>query len=749
MKTDELNNSLLDFAETLLDENRTLSIRMKGFSMYPTLKAGDIGMLDKCSPEELKIGDIVVFKAHDKLIAHRLTDVFHKNEVRMFMTKGDKNLYKDAPFTGDALVGKITLFQRGNRTIKTDSPKMKLHRFLSLRFPKSTIPFYNVFLRLKNRFASLQSGYRSLKQNLSVVTKSSGKEIVVNAVISVFQGVVPFVIIVLVKKLIDFLTKTSALNESQQYRFISLLILTALIFLLSGILTELRAYFSEKLSQSITRRIYKKLHAKHASLDLSHYENPAEQDKIHRAVQEASFRPIKIINELLTALKSVAASLFLVGIFLTIRWYLVVLMLIAIVPGVWVRLKFSRRQYKLKESQSTREREMYYYNRILTGFPFAKELKLFGFSHFFLQRFSKTQDSLFDEKITLQKSELRFEVLAQLFAVILIFVSLGYVSYLKLSGIISIGTVVLFFFAFQRGYQVLNDLFMSVTRIVEDNTYLNDFIAFLNLPVLSDREEAETSPFSLKKEIRVENLSFRYETSKRDALKKVNITIPAGKTVAFVGANGSGKTTLIKLLSGFYRPDSGKILFDGIDAALIGQNRVCENITAVFQDFALYNIEAIENIGLGDTSKPVDLKKAKKAAQAAGIDEVIGQLPNGYYTLLGNLFKGGEELSIGQWQKMAIARAFYRDSPLILMDEPSSALDANAELQIIAGLKKLSHAKTAVIVSHRLTTVEWADLIYFFHEGEVVESGSHQELMQLKGKYYSLFQAANKRLKKD
>jgi ATP-binding cassette subfamily B protein len=747
MKTDELNNSLLDFAETLLDENHTLSIRMKGYSMYPTLKAGDIGMLDKCSPEELKIGDIVVFKAHDKLIAHRLIEVFHKDEVRMFMTKGDKNCYKDAPFTDEMLMGKITSFQRGNRTIKTDSRRMKFQRFLSLRVPNLTIPFYNVFLRLNNRFVSLKSGTHSLKQNLSVIIPSSGKEIGINAIISVLQGVVPFVIIVLVKKLIDFLTKTQALTESQYYRFISLLIFTALIFLLSGILSEFRAYFSEKLSQSITRQIYIKLHRKHASLDLSHYENPAEQDKIHRAVQEASFRPIKIINELLTALKSVAASLFLVGIFFTIRWYLVVLMLIAIVPGVWVRLKFSRKQYKLKESQSTREREMYYYNRILTGFPFAKELKLFGFSHFFLHRFSKTQDSLFDEKISLQKSELRFEVLAQLFAVILIFFSLGYVSYLKISGFISIGTVVLFFFAFQRGYQVLNDLFMSVTRIVEDNTYLNDFRAFLNLPVQSDRKEAEIPPFSLKKEIRVEKLSFRYETSKRDALKSVNISIPYGKTVAFVGANGSGKTTLIKLLCGFYQPDAGKILFDGIDSTRIGQKVICENISAVFQDFALYNLPAIENLRLGDISLPFDLERAKKAAQAAGIDEVFRQLPEGYNTLLGNLFKGGEELSIGQWQKIAIARAFYRDAPLILMDEPSSALDADSELQIIAGLKKLSKDKTAVIVSHRLTTVEWADLIYFFQEGEVVESGSHHELMQLKGKYYSLFQTANKRLK--
>jgi len=215
-----------------------------------------------------------------------------------------------------------------------------------------------------------------------------------------------------------------------------------------------------------------------------------------------------------------------------------------------------------------------------------------------------------------------------------------------------------------------------------------------------------------------------------------------------VGANGSGKTTLIKLLCGFYQPNSGKILFDGVDAGLIGQTTISQNITAVFQDFALYNLPAIYNLGLGDIHSPIDIEKAKKAAQEAGIADIIEHLPDGYNTMLGNLFKGGEELSIGQWQKMAIARAFYRDSPLILMDEPSSALDADAELQIINSLRKLAQDKTAVIISHRLSTVQWADMIYFFHEGEVVESGSHTELMSLKGKYFSLFQTANARIEK-
>lgn len=743
MKPEALHKNLLELTEILLDENHPLSFSMKGYSMYPTLRAGDKGVVEKWNPDDLKVGDIVVFKANDKLVAHRLVSIIFKENVHYFIAKGDKNNHTES-FIDDALIGKITSIQRRNKTLKMESKSMKMRRFVALYFPNFAIPYYDFSLRTKNRFNHLFSKLQSIKDNVILISKNSGKIFFINAIISVLQGIVPFIIIVCIKTLIDQLTAPTIQDTQQQLFFIFLLIITALFFLISGILSEVSSFYSEKLGQSVTRRIYEKLHWKHTALDLSNYENPAKQDKMHRAVQEASFRPIKMLNELLTGIRSIASALFLVGLFISIRWYLMLILFIAIIPGVLVRLKFSKKLYKLKESQSTKEREMYYYNRILTGFPFAKELKLFGFSEFFKQRFSNVQNILFEQKITLRKSEFRLGIFAQIFAVVLIFVSLGFVSVLKMNGEISIGTVVLFFIAFQRGYSVLNDLFQSFTRILQDNTFLQDFIDFLNIPTRTKIPTKNDTEFSLKKEIVFENVSFRYESSKRNALKAVNITIPKGKTVAFVGANGSGKTTMIKLLCGFYEPDSGNILIDGVDSNLIGQHKICENITAVFQDFALYNIPAFRNIGLGNSQIPIDLERAKKAAQAADVDTVIERLPDGYNTLLGNLFKNGEELSIGQWQKMAIARAFYRDSPLILMDEPSSALDANSEVQIINSLKKLSHEKTAVIISHRLTTVQWADLIYYFHEGEVMESGSHKELMALKGSYFALFQTANK-----
>ena len=617
---------------------------------------------------------------------------------------------------------------------------------MALHFSKIAIPFYNFNLRINHHYNHLKSTFGSLNENLRLISKGSKKVLFQNGIISLLQGIIPFAIIVCVKELVDRLNGLNNENSQQFYWFLTVLIITALLFLLSGILTELKSYYSEKLSQSVLQRVYKKLHKKHASLDLTNYENPDKQDKTHRAVQEASYRPIKMLNELLTGIKSIASALFLLGLFISIRWYLVLILVVATIPGIFIRLKFSKKFYELKDTHSRKEREMYYYNRILTGFPFAKELKLFGFFSYFKKRFNSVQENLFDEKIALRKSELQWGLFAQFFSIALIFISLAFISYLKINGLISIGTVVLFFFAFQRGYSVLNELFRSVTMLVEDNTFLKDFTDFLKLPSTSEKGTNSKKAFSLKKEISIENVSFKYETSQRYALNHINLTIPAGKTVAFVGANGSGKTTLIKLLCGFYQPENGQIKYDNIDAEALGQTQICENITAVFQDFALYNIPAIENITLGNIQIPFDTERAKNAAKQAGINDLFEKLPNGYDTMLGNLFKGGEELSIGQWQKIAIARAFYRNSTLILMDEPSSALDADSELQIIKSLKKLSQEKTAIIVSHRLSTVKWADLIYFFENGEIVESGTHTDLLALKGKYFSLFMKTNNEL---
>lgn len=732
MNNQELNESMYDVAVELLNKNHALHYRTKGMSMYPTLRPGDKTIVEKCEAAECKRGDIVVFRQGEQLICHRIIKTDFRWGELSIQTKGDNCVKPDKPFAAEYLLGIVNSFERNGKTTLFSNKKQNISKHVYLNFPKTALKYNRLHQLSSKAFSSITS----LRKNFPMVIENSEKLFLINASISVLQGALPFVTLVLIKFLIDVLTK-----QNNSVNIWALLTLTAISFIITAILNELKTYYSEKIAQSVSKNIFHKLHQRHSTLPLSHYENPEQQDKIHRAVQEASYRPLKIVNAVLTAIKSVSSAIILLALFVFIRWYLIFILLAAVIPGMINRIYFSQKHYRLKKDQSQREREMYYYNRILTGIPFAKELKLFSFMHYFLIRFRKVQDRLFEERIELRKAEIRLGIATQVFAVVLIFISLGVVAFLNMKGLVSIGTLVMFFFAFQRGYSVINEFFRAFTQIAEDNIFLQDFSEFIDNAQF-EKNIQPTETFSLTKGISIRNVSFSYINSSREALHNVNIEIPAGQSVALVGANGSGKTTLIKLLCGFYQVGSGQILFDNKNANHIGQENICKNISAVFQDFALYNIPAIENLYLGDFSKEFNEPKALEAAKAAGADEILSNLAQGYKTMLGNLFKGGEELSVGQWQKIAIARAIYRDAPLLLFDEPSSALDATSEQQILAKLREFSRGKTTIIISHRLSSVQWADRICVLDKGVVVEEGTHDSLLELRGKYYELYSAS-------
>ena len=378
---------------------------------------------------------------------------------------------------------------------------------------------------------------------------------------------------------------------------------------------------------------------------------------------------------------------------------------------------------------------------MITGKPFAKELRLFATAPLFISRINSIQKDLYQRKNRIYRKQLIADIISQTISIVLIFVAFGFVAFLAIQGKLTIGTVVLFFLVFQRGFVIIKDMLQSVATLYEDNIFFADFTSFLHLSSTKEAEQAISTQTmaKLQKGITVDNVSFQYPSSSRKALDAVSMTIPAGKTVALVGANGSGKTTLVKLLCGFYQPTQGTILFDNIALTESNQEEFRKEITAVFQDFALYNMTASENIWMGNPSKHVDTDKVKESARMAGIHDVLKKLPAGFQNMIGNYFEKGEELSIGQWQKLAIARAFYRDSQIVMMDEPSSALDAGTETQIISHLRDLATNKTVLIISHRFSSIQWADIIYVMDEGKIVESGNHQELMNLKGHYCELY----------
>lgn len=733
MLSEKIYDELYELAGSLLAGDHQLKLKVGGFSMFPFLRAGDVITIQKCSVEDVSRGDIIVFRKANKWVAHRLINAESSGSETILITRGDSCKKYDAPVTSESFVGKVISYSRNGKEkiiVNRKKPSSRELHFMRI-----------VFLKIMLFLYKTTHHFSALTQSIKFITQKSRKYFFTNIVIAVFQGIIPFVIIYLVKWIIDSVAAVSAhsagidLNETLS----TIVILTGAVFLIGAVLGLLGSYYRERLSQTVSDFIYQTIHSKHANLDMSYLEDSDQQDRIHRAIQQASYRPNKLLSETLALVTGLVSWLIIMAVFFQINWVIFLLLLIAVTPGFFVRLHFTGHLYRLNKSNSHREREASYYSRILTAIPFAKEVRLFGLERFFSFRFGAIQNELHGRKNKILHKRLWMDIAAQTFTVILIFLAFAYVIALAVDGVLSTGTVVLFFMVFQRGFAVLKDLFQSVAGLFEDNVFMNDFFDFLNLPSLRKTPAGKVLE-PMKKGVSVKNVSFRYPSSRRLALESVSLELPVGKTIAIVGANGSGKTTLVKLLCGFYTADKGQIFFDDTDISLVDAGALRKSITAVFQDFALYHLTAAENIALGNSMKPVQLDEIKKAAENADMDDVIEHLPEGYNTILGNLFKKGEELSIGQWQKIAIAKAFYRNTPFLIMDEPSSALDAETELHLLQNLQNLSKDKTVLIISHRFSSIKWADCIYVMDKGRIIESGDHQALMALKGEYCRMYE---------
>lgn len=707
---------------------------MQGYSMYPSLKPRDQGLLENVPFGDLHIGDILVFEHNGKHIAHRLVEIQQQAGTYLYRCKGDKNAHADPLIKAEQIRGRLTGYLHENRFHSLTSLRQKAIRFNSLHIHRWVQP-------LRTRRAALHARMHTLHRSFRIITQYARKAFLRNAVAAFFQGLLPFVGIYCIKRLIDLLTnpglQTNGHLQSVHYWWIAL---TAFSFLANGILTAGRAARLEPLLHGIRKHSNQLVHRKHGKLSLSVYEQSEQLDKLYKAHQEMGFRPVKMINGLLGLIKSTASLGMLLFLFLEIHPLFIVLLLVALLPGIAARVSFARRRHQLKEIQTRDQRRMSYLSRILSSLPFAKERRLLNYGPRFEDEFQQLEQDVHARQQTLLNKAFRADVFSQVFAILLIFSSLLFVVQQMLAGIMGVGTVVLFFFVFQRGYGVLGETFNQMTQLHEDRLFWQDFLAFLDLPESNDADVSE--PISLQEGIQLNHLSFQYANSRRPALNDIHVFLPKGKTIALVGGNGSGKSTLIKLLCGFYPPTQGEILVDGRSLHSIPPNQWRRNLAAVFQDYALYHIPADENIALGNNRTPKNSQRIREAAQAANIHDLLERLPEGYNTVLGHTFSNGEELSLGQWQKIAIARAIYRDAPLILLDEPSSALDPEAEQRILADLRRLGQGKTTLMVSHRLRTVQHADLILVLSKGILVEQGNHETLMQRKGEYYRLQQAS-------
>jgi ATP-binding cassette, subfamily B, bacterial len=420
--------------------------------------------------------------------------------------------------------------------------------------------------------------------------------------------------------------------------------------------------------------------------------------------------------------------------------WLVAILLATSIPAFIAETRYSERGFRLLTRRAPETRQVNYLSRLLTEDTAAKEIKLFNLGGTLLERYKRLFDKFFqeDKSLALRRAGAGFGL--GLIATLGFYGSYAWIVWHTVQGKISLGDMTLYLTIFRQGQSTFQSILSAIGNIYENNLFMANFFEFLELQPrmkLAAQQRRLSNP--LRGGIEFRNVGFRYPGSDQWALRAVNLIIRPGEKIALVGHNGAGKTTLIKLLSRLYDPTEGHILIEGIDISELDPLELQQRIGVIFQDFVRYHLPVRENIGFGQIDAIGDFDRIAGAARKSGASAVIEELPAGYETMLGRWFHDGHELSLGQWQKIALARAFMREADILVLDEPTASVDARTEYEIFQNFKALTERKMAILISHRFSTVRMADRIAVIEEGHVTELGTHEELLRREGTYAQLF----------
>ncbi len=592
--------------------------------------------------------------------------------------------------------------------------------------------------RLSILFKKLFGVLPYLPRTLTLVWQSNGGWTTAWVALLIGQGILPAILVWCTKALVDSFVEASRVPGGGA-RLRPLLLYAALVgaaMLLAELLHRIGNYVRTAQSELLKDHISDLIQRKSAEVDFAFYEMPEYHDHLHRARSDASYRPIELLENLGGLLQGAVTLLALLAVLLPYGWWLPLSLLAATVPLAAAVMVNTMRRYNWQRSVTETERRTWYYDWVLTATETAAEVRLFGLSEHFRTAYSQLRRTLRDGQLQLVKREIVLEFVAGLAALAITGATLGWMGWQALQGAVTLGTLALFYQAFNQGQQLLRSLVGNFSGCYSNALFLGDLFEFLDLqPMIVDPENSLPGPVEVRQGIEFDQVTFRYPGSERVALDSFSLTIPAGQITAIVGLNGAGKTTLIKLLCRLYDPDAGSIKVDGVNLRQMELATLRHSITVLFQQPIHYNATVAENIELGALNVGLGEAEIRAAAEEAGAAEVINRLPHGYDTMLGKWFSQGAELSGGEWQRMALARAFARLAPIVLLDEPTSSMDSWAEADWLRRFRGVMKGRTVILITHRFTTAMQADSIHVMHDGKIIESGTHAGLLARGGQY--------------
>ncbi|MCG6136152.1 MAG: ABC transporter ATP-binding protein/permease [Nostoc sp. LLA-1] len=508
------------------------------------------------------------------------------------------------------------------------------------------------------------------------------------------------------------------------------------IMLLGELVNSAAEWIRTGQSELVQDYVSSLIHRQSVAVDYGLYEYSEYNDQLGRAREGASGRSLALLESTGSLLQNSITLIAIAALLLPYGVWLPVVLAISAFPAFCVLLYLNKVQYQWSQKTTTDRRWLMYYDLLLTNSATAAEVRLFDFGNYFQSAYQNLRCKLRNEQLQLLKQQTIGRFIAGLLGLIVSGLALAWIGRQVLLGILNLGDLALFFQAFKQGQGVVKSVLSNLGQIYRNGLFIGNLFEFLKIqPKIVDPLNPVPVPAKPQQGIEFRQVSFSYPGTQEPVLENFNLTLPAGKIVAIVGDNGAGKSTLIKLLCRFYDPDAGSIQLDGIDIREFSVQQLRRLITVLFQSPIPYYTSASENIALGDISASLNQAEIETSAKASGIHEKISQLPLGYNTMLGKLFPQGTDLSGGQWQRLALARAFFRRAQIIILDEPTSAMDPWAEHDWLERFRTLASDRTAVVITHRFTLAMQADIIHVMRAGQIVESGNHGQLLALDGLY--------------